>query len=292
MKKNILTKLLNIILIILTIAFIAYVFWWWYQEKHKLITQPQQPVKTETATPINEQALGSGNIRISKPKAGDAVGLPLEIMGEVRVFENQFNIRLKDNKGNILDQESAMAENGDAGQFNLFQKEINYSEPKTTDGTLEVFDYSAKDGSEIDKVIIPIKFEAVYNALKIEVFFGNNIKNPNGQDCQKVFPVYRRIAYTKETAAAALNELLKGVNSEEQKQGYFSNINYGTKLQSLNLKNGIALADFDQTLQAGISGSCQVSAIRSQIEQTLKQFGTVNSVIISIDGKTEGILQP
>jgi len=35
-----------------------------------------------------------------------------------------------------------------------------------------------------------------------------------------------------------------------------------------------------------------VAAIRAQIRETLKQFPTVDEVIISIDGRTEDILQP
>jgi len=35
-----------------------------------------------------------------------------------------------------------------------------------------------------------------------------------------------------------------------------------------------------------------VTAIRAQITETLKQFPTVENVVISIDGRTEDILQP
>jgi hypothetical protein len=35
-----------------------------------------------------------------------------------------------------------------------------------------------------------------------------------------------------------------------------------------------------------------VAAISAQIRETLKQFSTVKGVIISIDGRTEDILQP
>jgi len=35
-----------------------------------------------------------------------------------------------------------------------------------------------------------------------------------------------------------------------------------------------------------------VGSIRSQIESTLKQFPSVKQVIISVDGRTDDILQP
>ncbi|MCX6760220.1 MAG: GerMN domain-containing protein, partial [Candidatus Nealsonbacteria bacterium] len=69
-------------------------------------------------------------------------------------------------------------------------------------------------------------------------------------------------------------------------------INTGVKIQKLTIENGIAKVDFDEQLENGVGGSCKVSAIRAQITQTLKQLSTVMSVIISINGRTEDILQP
>ncbi|PIP22172.1 MAG: hypothetical protein COX38_02115, partial [Candidatus Nealsonbacteria bacterium CG23_combo_of_CG06-09_8_20_14_all_39_25] len=48
----------------------------------------------------------------------------------------------------------------------------------------------------------------------------------------------------------------------------------------------------DEQLEFQVGGSCKVSAIRAQITQTLKQFPTVDEVVISINGRTEDILQP
>jgi len=287
MKKNILIA----ILAILALGLAGYTVFLSYQGKNK-------PAQTVTQTLVQNNAAQStdnqdtANIHIFSPKSGDTVGLPIKVLGEVRVFENQFSIRVKDSKGNILAEEIAMGENGDAGQYNLFQKEINYQDPKTTEGTIEVFDYSAKDGSEIDKVIIPVKFGYVANALNIQVFFSNSQKNTNAADCKKVYPLYRRIAYTKNTAEAAITELLKGPTPDEINQGYSTSINSGTQLKSINIKNSTATIDFDQTLQSGVSGSCKVANIRSQIEKTVEQFGTVNNVVITIDGNTIDILQP
>jgi spore germination protein GerM len=45
-------------------------------------------------------------------------------------------------------------------------------------------------------------------------------------------------------------------------------------------------------LEFQVGGSCRVAAIRAQITDTLKQFPPVDEVIISIDDRTEDILQP
>ncbi len=127
--------------------------------------------------------------------------------------------------------------------------------------------------------------------MTVKVFFNNSELDPEFS-CNKVFPVEREIPKTQAVARAALEELLKGATDVDKEQGFFTNINPDVKIQSLSVENGVAKVDFDEQLEFQVGGSCRVSAIRAQITQTLKQFPTVNSVIISIDGRTEDILQP
>ncbi|MDO8264948.1 MAG: GerMN domain-containing protein [Candidatus Parcubacteria bacterium] len=128
--------------------------------------------------------------------------------------------------------------------------------------------------------------------MTVQVFFGNTIFDPEVIDCQKNFPVERKIAKTQAVATAALEQLLQGPTPAEKVQGYITSINPGVKIQSLIIENGTARVDFDETLQANIGGSCRVAAIRFQIYNTLKQFPTVKDTVISINGRTEDILQP
>jgi len=85
---------------------------------------------------------------------------------------------------------------------------------------------------------------------------------------------------------------LEGPTRTEAAEGYYTNLNPDVKIQRLAIENGLAEVDFDETLQRSVGGSCRVTAIRSQIIKTLKQFSTVENVVISIDGRTEDILQP
>lgn len=138
--------------------------------------------------------------------------------------------------------------------------------------------------------------------ITVKVFFNNEKLDPEFS-CNKVFPVERKILKTQApynnelyagqaVARAAINELLKGPTEAEKEQGFFTSINPGVKIQSLAIENKTAKIDFDSQLEFQVGGSCRVSAIRAQITQTLKQFPTVDSVLISIDGRTEDILQP
>ena len=55
---------------------------------------------------------------------------------------------------------------------------------------------------------------------------------------------------------------------------------------------GVARADFSEGLQQGVGGSMRVLGIRQQIETTLMAIPGITSVILSVEGETEGILQP
>lgn len=100
----------------------------------------------------------SGNVIVESPVANEEISSPLKISGQARVFENRLNYRLNDGEGSVLAQGNITADSLEAGQFGQFSVEVNYLKPKSRQGTLEVFDYSAKDGSEADKVTIPVKF--------------------------------------------------------------------------------------------------------------------------------------
>jgi spore germination protein GerM len=130
-----------------------------------------------------------------------------------------------------------------------------------------------------------------YETLPIKVFFLNDRLDPE-ISCDKVFPVTRTIKKTKAVARAAVEELLQGPNEAEKTEGYRTSINEGVKIHRLTIQNGVARIDFNDILDFRVAGSCRVRSIRAQIEQTLKQFPSVREVTISVDGKTEDILQP
>jgi len=111
-------------------------------------------------------------------------------------------------------------------------------------------------------------------------------------DCSRTIAVERLVPKTSAVARAAVEALLRGATEEEINRGFVSNINPGTRVQKLTIENGIAKVEFDEQLEFQVGGSCRVAAIRAQITETLKQFPTVKDVIISIDGRTEDILQP
>lgn len=140
-------------------------------------------------------------------------------------------------------------------------------------------------------VILAVVYLLKTETMKVGVYF-NNSRMDATISCNKVFPVERMVPKTQAIARVAIEELLKGPTETEKSQDFFTSINSGVKIQGLVIEEGVAKIDFDEQIEFQVGGSCKVSAIRSQIIETLKQFSTVESVIISVNGRTEDILQP
>ncbi|MDP2638142.1 MAG: Gmad2 immunoglobulin-like domain-containing protein [Candidatus Levybacteria bacterium] len=282
--------------VVLFILMVGFFLWQQSQNKSEtLVPTPSPTVAIDpsiTSTPAEMEEDENANIRVSLPKSNDVVRLPIAISGEARVFENQLNYRVRDTDGTILMEGLALANSPDTGQYGPFNIIIDsLPNPLAKTLTLEVFDYSAKDGTEIDTVRVPVHLD-IEGTMLVKVFFGSNKAAPEGEECTAIYSASRRVMRTQGIARAALEELLKGPMIIEESNGYLTSINEGVKIQSLTISNGVARADFDKTLEEAVGGSCRVTAIRAQITQTLKQFSTVKDVVISIDGRTEDILQP
>ena len=234
-------------------------------------------------------------IQITKPRPNETIQSPLEIGGEARgywFFEADFPVKLLDENGELIAGGIAQAQ-GEwmTEDFVPFEATLEFEVPETEKGVL-ILEKDNPSGlpENADELRIPIRFNPV-ETIKVKVYFNNDRMDPEFS-CNKVFPVEREILKTQAVARAALEELLKGATEEEKSEGFFTSINSGVKIQSLSIKDEVAKVDFDEQLEFQVGGSCRVAAIRAQITETLKQFPTVDNVIISINGRTEDILQP
>lgn len=113
---------------------------------------PSPTTSEQISTPTS---LSSNNIEVITPHSEDVVKSGFTVRGNARVFENVVSIRLRDSEGNILTQTTTYAQSPDVGLFGPFEKQINYATRDIT-GVLEVYQASPKDGSDIDKVTIPL----------------------------------------------------------------------------------------------------------------------------------------
>ena len=244
---------------------------------------------------INSAPIKENNIIVDAPKANDLISSPYEITGQARTwyFEASFPINLLDENDKEIAFAIAQAQDDwMTTEFVPFKATLEFLVDKDQNGTLVFMKDNPSDLPEHDeKYEMPVRLKGV-ETMVVKVYFGNEKKNPGAGDCNLVFPVERRIKKTTATAKAALEELLKGPNEYEQNAGYATSINSGVNLQKISIKDGIAYADFDEQLEFQVGGSCRVAAISAQIRETLKQFSSIKNVVISINGRTEDILQP
>lgn len=125
----------------------------------------------------------------------------------------------------------------------------------------------------------------------IKVFFSNEILNPNINDCNKVYPLTRRILKTSAIAKAALEEMFKGVSKQEMADGYrgIPSVESNGVFKSINVKNGAAYVNFTNRLteQMGTATtSCGGGQYFGMIEKTLTQFPTIKKVYYAVEGDT------
>ncbi len=91
------------------------------------------------------------------PRPHDLVDDPVEVCGVGTGFEATFAARVRDGHGAELSQVTITA--GGTGIWGNYHAALPLGGvPATPHGTLEVFEFSARDGSEINKVVVPIVF--------------------------------------------------------------------------------------------------------------------------------------
>jgi len=96
-------------------------------------------------------------ISLRHPRAHDIVDDPVEVAGVGTGFEGTLQARVRDSSGNELAQRSFEA--GGTGIWGNFFFRIDVPGiPSRPRGSLEVFEFSANDGSEINKQVVRLVF--------------------------------------------------------------------------------------------------------------------------------------
>jgi hypothetical protein len=98
------------------------------------------------------------DIYLLSPWPGDTVGSPLAVVGEAQgAFENTVTSRLKNANGEVIVETPVTYTTSEPGQLGSFSVDLIFT-TATSEGTLEVYHTSAKDGSILDLVSVPLKF--------------------------------------------------------------------------------------------------------------------------------------
>jgi hypothetical protein len=234
------------------------------------------------------QSIKNNSIQVFNILEDQVIKSPLFINGQAVgswYFEGSFPVFLYDNNGKEITSGIAMAKS-DWMTKNLvpFEVTLNFTVPETREGTLVLKKDNPSSLPENDeKISIPIKFSSKTQLIKLYYYNEVEDKKINPYiSCSEEFvlPVERKIFLSQTPIKDAINLLLQGVISENEKQlGFSSEFPLeGFELIGANLKNGTLILEFSDPFNKTSGGSCRVNLLRQQIEKTVKQFEEVQEV--------------
>ena len=113
----------------------------------------QQNVCQANPSPVDPS---DPSIIVTSPSSGASVTSPIQVAGQARVFEATVSIKLIDANGVLVDTTTNAAE----GQvLSPFSTSVALSVTSSTSACLWVFEVSAKDGSPVNVVQIPLTLQ-------------------------------------------------------------------------------------------------------------------------------------
>jgi len=252
------------------------------------------PPKESVVPPANAGhpvELPAKDIVLEVPVEGAILSGSFEVSGRARMTGADIVVVVKDDVGETLTENRAAVDVEKVGQFGRFSQAVSLPQHKLGKGTVEVY-FAPPDGSVSEVALVRQVTFAEPDTVAVKVYF-----RATGFDfsdsCDNVLPVERTVSSKGTIYRAVIDELILGPTDAEQSAGYATALPAGVVLKSVAADaNGVVTADFTSSLERGVAGSCRVSAIRSQIISTLKQFPEVRDVVISVNGRTADILQP
>lgn len=287
----------NLILSIIVVILLGLGLWWFVARTTPGDGISQTPTVSASGSP-SASPISSGtpvsasvtpkvqNITITSPKANEVVEAVFTVTGKARVFENQFTVQLKTAKGEVVFRHHTFTDSKQSGVFGNWSVKIPVPAGVGSQFTVEAFSLSAKgDGTYEGFASVPVRLKSTAES-KVYVAF------TTGNDCTTTTLFPRIVLKSTQPAFMSLAELLVGPAPSEVAQGAGNQIPPDVQVNSLRIEGATAYADFNETLEQGVAGSCRVQAIRAQITETLKQFLGISNVVISINGRTADILQP
>lgn len=129
---------------------------------------PPPPSASSTSAPPSPSvpsATPLPPILVESPAAGATVTSPVTVSGRANVYEGQFQVELRDAAGTVLAHTAVTAggtgtDGSTTGAHQRFGCTLAYRVSRTQQGRLVAFDRSARDGSVIDVVTVPVVLRA------------------------------------------------------------------------------------------------------------------------------------
>lgn len=96
--------------------------------------------------------------QLDAPEKNEEISSPFTVKGKIIAFEGAFSVKILDGADRVIHEEHLQADSGGPNWGN-FNAEINFKVPESKEGTIEIGEYSAKDGEFLSRYKIPIQFK-------------------------------------------------------------------------------------------------------------------------------------
>jgi hypothetical protein len=250
------------------------------------------PVAVPPVSPVEVPA--SAPISITEPASNAVVGNPIIASGKGIAFENTIQLRVRDADGFILGESVATAYAPEYDAPGPWQAAIVWRyvpesviQGPPTEGYLEAYESSAKDGSEMHLVRQHIRFEM--NPRIVRVFYGSGFA-PDGADGLPILkPFVRNIPRTPAVARETMIALLAGPTDAEAARGV-TTVCWppDTQFRSVTIRDAAATLDFANGMIGEVPDDCPKRLLH-QLRTTLTQFPTIHDVRVTIAGKPSSL---
>ncbi|QUH19987.1 Gmad2 immunoglobulin-like domain-containing protein [Alkaliphilus sp. B6464] len=95
--------------------------------------------------------------KLELPKENEGISNPVRIKGKIIAFEGAFSVRVLDDKDKVIYEEHLQADAG-GPNWGKFDTEITYPKPNSESGSIEIGEYTAKEGEYVARDRVSIKF--------------------------------------------------------------------------------------------------------------------------------------
>ncbi len=117
-------------------------------------TPTTTPVATPTPSATAVWSAPAQAIEVFSPVQAGLYHSPIVVNGFSQTFEGNVNLRLTDQHGQVLAERHTLG--GSVDGFDFFDSYLRFTVSEMISATVEIFETSAMDGSEIHKVSIPV----------------------------------------------------------------------------------------------------------------------------------------
>jgi hypothetical protein len=179
---------------------------------------------------------------------------------------------------------------GANGQMGPFDGTVTFAGATSDYGSIVLRTFSMEDGSTREAAVVRVRFGASSPAsMVVQVFFHTG----DGEGEPVALP--RTVPAAPAVLHAALEQLLAGPTESERQAGAISWFSSATAdmLIDVSLDNGQVVVDFGdlRPIIPNASSSAGSQILLSQLDATVFQFDTVESVIYRIDGDADAFYE-